>query len=525
LVIEKKINLNKNMTFLNGLERQLNTTQTWNGAITPSSTLDSNLDLFGKIGSSRSNVEQAIRLFHAAYAENPETACRILFYARDIRGGKSTNGGQGERAVFKAIFKELAITDSKLAKKLLHLVPFYGRWDDLLVLEETSLWSDVLNLYASQLEADALLLQQDKPISLLGKWLPSINASSKDTIRLAKKVARFLEMTDAEYRKLLVALRTKIAIVEQQMCAKEWSDINYEHVPSKAGLMYRKAFQKHDEDRYTEYLEAVRRGEKKINASVLYPYDICTPALGTTHSHQPKMDATERAALDAMWNALPNYMEGRAFNGLVLADVSGSMYSTYETARSQAGVRPIDVSVSLAVYIAEKNTGVWANTFLAFDSEPRLAKISGKDIYSKLQSVKVSTSHMGSTNLMGAIKVILDTGIKHNLTREEMPQCLIIISDIQFNRSCDNNKKTNFESIQKLYAKAGYTMPSIIFWNVAASSNVPMTKDDTNTALVSGCSPSILKSILNARFLTPIDLMTDAVYDERYDLVGKVFNE
>jgi hypothetical protein len=515
------------MTFLNGLERQLNTAQTWNGAKAYSSTLDACLDLFGKIGACRSDIPQAIRLFHVAYKENPETAIRILFYARDIRCGKSNNGGQGERAVFRAILRELAITNWTLVAKLIPLIPFYGRWDDLLVLENTtdSAWYDVLCLFATQLERDEESLKANESVSLLAKWLPSINASSKDTIRLAKKVARFLEMTDAEYRKLLVALRTKIAIVEQQMCAKEWSDINYEHVPSKAGLMYRKAFQKHDEDRYTEYLEAVRRGEKKINASVLYPYDICTPALGTTHSHQPKMDATERAALDAMWNALPNYMEGRAFNGLVLADVSGSMYSTYETARGQVGVRPINVSVSLAVYIAEKNTGVWANTFLAFDSEPRLAKISGKDIYSKLQSVKASTSHMGSTNLMGAIKVILDTGIKHNLTQEEMPQCLIIISDMQFNRSCDNNKKTNFESIQKLYAKAGYTMPSIIFWNVAASSNVPMTKDDTNTALVSGCSPSVLKSILNARFLTPIDLMTDAVYDERYDLVGKVFNE
>jgi|NOAtaT_7_FD_contig_81_550226_length_3522_multi_3_in_0_out_0_3 hypothetical protein len=508
------------MTFLNGLKRQLNTTQTSNGAITPASTLDSNLDLFGKIGSSRSNVEQAVILFHAAYAENPETATRILFYARDIRGGKSANGGQGERAVFRAIFKELAITDPNIASKLISLVPIFGRWDDLLVLEDTSLWQDVLNLYASQLKADVLLLKQDKPISLLAKWLPSINASSTDTKRLAKKVARFLEMTDQEYRKLLVALRSKIAIVEQQMCAKQWSNINYEQVPSKAGLMYRKAFQKHDETRYAEYLVAVKKGEKKINAATLYPYDICIPALGNSYSHQPKMDATERAALDVMWNALPNYMEGTPFNGLVLADVSGSMYDSYSTSKT----RPIDVSVSLAVYIAEKNTGIWANTFMAFDSEPRLAKVSGNDFYSKLQSVKSSTSYMGSTNLMGAIKSILDAGVKNNLTQEEMPQCLIVISDMQFDQACKSNKKTNFEQIQKEYKKAGYTIPSIIFWNVNASTNVPMTKDDAGTALVSGCSPSILKSILNARFLTPIDLMNDCIYNERYAPIGEVFS-
>jgi hypothetical protein len=510
------------MTFLKSLERQLNTAQTWNGAKAYSSTLDACLDLFGKIGACRSDIPQAIRLFHVAYKENPETAIRILFYARDIRCGKSNNGGQGERAVFRAILRELAITNWTLVAKLIPLVPFYGRWDDLLVLENTtdSAWYDVLCLFATQLERDEESLKANESVSLLAKWLPSINASSKNSKRQGKAIAKFLELTEPQYRRLLTALRDKINIVEQALCAKEWDTINYEQVPSKAGLMYRKAFQKHDEDRYTEYLEAVKKGEKKINAGVLYPYDICVPVLGDSYYDKLEMTETERASLDVMWNALPNYMEETPFNGLVLADVSGSMYDSYSTSKT----RPIDVSVSLAVYIAEKNTGIWANTFMTFDSEPRLAKISGNDIYSKLQSVKSSTSYMGSTNLMGAIKSILDAGVKNNLTQEEMPQCLIVISDMQFDQACKSNKKTNFEQIQKEYKKAGYTMPSIIFWNVNASTNVPMTKDDAGTALVSGRSPSILKSILNARFLTPIDLMNDCIYNERYAPVGAIFN-
>lgn len=500
------------MTFLNDLQKELNNTQTWNGAKAYSSTLNANLDLFGKIAASRNNIFQAINLFNLAYKENPETAVRILFYARDIRGG------QGERSIFKAILKELAIVDSKITSKLIHLVPVYGRWDDLLVLENTNVWKDVIGLIASQLDADCKLLQQNKPVSLLAKWLPSINSSSKDSKRLGKKIALELELSERDYRRLLVSLRTKIAIVEQLMCSNEWSSINYEHVPSRASLLYRKAFKKHDEVRYTEYIQAVEEGKKKINAATLYPYDICSPLIRGFCLNN-NVSELERRTLNSQWNALPDYMNGRSFNGLVLADVSGSMYSSYSSK-----IRPIDVCISLAVYIAERNTGVWKDAFLAFESQPKLVKLAGKDVCARLQSVLQSTSYMGSTNLMGAIKAILDTGIKNRLSAEEMPQSLIIISDMQFDQACKSNKRTNFEQMEKLYSNAGYKMPSVIFWNVNSSSNVPMTKDDTNTALVSGCSPSILKAILESRFISSIDIMNDAVYCERYDSVGKIFN-
>ena len=209
-------------------------------------------------------------------------------------------------------------------------------------------------------------------------------------------------------------------------------------------------------------------------------------------------------------------MEGNHFNGLVLCDVSGSMYSAY----SGSNIRPIDVSVSLAIYIAERNTGIWKNHFLAFDSIPRLAEVKGATIAEKTRSVEKSTNNWGSTNLQAAIKLILDSAISNNLSQEDLPQNLIIISDMQFNQSCSS---TNYDALKIKYQEAGYTVPNVIFWNVNAAANVPIKVDDRGTCLVSGCSPSIMKSILSQKEYTPLDVMNTAIYDKRYDLVGEAF--
>jgi hypothetical protein len=501
-------------TFVENLKSGLNTTETWNGAKAYASTMNSNLDLFGKIGSSRADIPQAVRLFNVAYAEDPETATRILFYGRDVRGG------QGERAVFRAIFKELVVTNTEIGRKLVSLIPFYGRWDDLLVLEDTSAWQTALDLIVAQLSVDRAALKLDQNVSLLAKWLPSINASSKDAKRLGRKIAVAINATEREYRKILTALRTKIKIVEQLLCSNEWKGVDYEHLPSRAQYMYRKAFAKHDPEGYAKYLAAVESGEKKINASTLYPYDIVKPLM---HLHRSwEVSESERKVLNAQWNALPNYMEDKNFNGLVLCDVSGSMYSSYQPGST---TEPIHVAVALAIYIAERNNSpAWKDYFLAFASTPFLAQVKGADINAKVKSVLAATNFMGSTDLMAGIKAILDNGVKNKLSAEEMPQSLIVISDMQFNQACNSNKRTNFEQMQKLYAKAGYEMPSVIFWNVNAAANVPMTVDDTGTALVSGCSPSVLSAVLTGKLITPLDVMRDAVYTERYDAVGEVFS-
>lgn len=487
------------MTFITALESEMNVTETLNGAKAYKSTLNKCLDLFGKIAACRNDVKQAQKLFAHAYAENPETATRILFWARDIRGG------QGEREVFRNLFKYLVEENGEIGAKLVSLVPVYGRWDDLLVLENTSAWETVLNAIQNQLNLDRVSYKAGAAVSLLAKWMPSINASSKDSKRLGRKIAAHLGMTEREYRKVLSNLRTHINVVEKAMCSKEWSAIDYSKLPSRAAFMYRKAFAKQDATRYADYLSAVEKGEAKINAATLYPYDIVDQYL--------YKGASNDKTIDLQWEALPNYMEGKEFNGLVVADVSGSMMG-----------RPMAVSISLAMYIAERNTAeVWKNKFLTFSERPELQSIVGSTIGKRIHNLSRASWSM-NTDLMAVFKTVLDAGVKNDVRAEDMPQKLIIVSDMQFDQCCRSNKRTNFEQIQKLYRKAGYEMPQLVFWNVNSYGNVPIEAHDTGTCLVSGCSPSILKSVLTDSVITPIDTMNETVYTERYDAVGEVFS-
>ena len=346
-----------------------------------------------------------------------------------------------------------------------------------------------------------------KQISLISKWMPSINASSADSKRLGRKISAHLGLNEREYRKFLTALRSRIKIVEQKMCSKEWSEIDYEHLPSRAGFMYRKAFAKQDATRYAEYLSAVEKGDKKINAGTIYPYEIVENYL--------YKGASNDKTIDLMWEALPNYMEGQELNGLVVADVSGSM--------SCMGGTPMAVSISLAMYIAERNTGIWKDKFITFSYRPEIQTIVGKTIGDRILNLS-RADWAGNTDLRAVFESVLNAGIKNDVPDAEMPKKLIIVSDMQFDQACASNKRTNFEQIEKMYHKAGYEMPQLVFWNVnAIGGNVPMTIHDTGTALVSGCSPSILKSVLGGKVITPVDVMRDAVYNERYAEIGEVF--
>jgi hypothetical protein len=490
------------MTFLTALETELNTTETLNGAKAYKSTLNKCVDLFGKISACRNDIPQARKLFAHAYMEDPETATRILFNARDIRGG------QGEREIFRNLFKDLVNGNSEIASKLVELIPVYGRWDDLLILEGTSVWDNVVNVIVTQLRKDDVALTAGENVSLLGKWMPSINASSADSKRLGRVFAKRLGLNERQYRKFLTALRSQIKIVEQKMCAKEWTEIDYEHLPSRAGFMYRKAFAKQDATRYAEYLSAVEKGEKKINAGTIYPYEIVEKYL--------YKGGSQDKTIDLMWEALPNYMEGQELNGLVVADVSGSM--------GCMGGIPMAVSISLAMYIAERNTGIWKDKFITFSYRPEIQTIVGNTIGDRIRNL-YNADWAGNTDLIAVFESVLNAGIKNNVPDAEMPKKLIIVSDMQFDQACASNKRTNFEQIQKMYRKAGYEMPELVFWNVnAIGGNVPMTIHDTGTCLVSGCSPSILKSVLSGKTITPVDVMKDAVYAERYDKIGEAFS-
>jgi hypothetical protein len=485
------------MTFLQALNTELNTTTTENGAKSYNSSLDPCLDLFGCIGSSRNNHSLVEQKFLQAYLDDPETAIRILFYGRDCRGG------QGEREVFKILLKKLVTINSSQVEALLNLVPIYGRWDDLLVLEGTIVWPEVLSIFKTQLNSD---LNSEKP-SILAKWLPSINATSKNSKRLGRLIAAHMGWSERQYRKALSNLRDQIKIVETKMCSKEWSTINYENVPSQASLMYRKAFKKHDPTRYLQYLSNVQNGKAKINSKTLYPYEI-------VHNYLYGLSSNDKT-LELQWDSLENYIGELEFNGLVVADVSGSM-------QANRGI-PLSVSISLAIYIAERNrTELWKNKFITFSQNPTLESIVGTNIEEKIRHMK--NSEWGyNTNLVSVFKAILDAGVNANIDQKDMPKKLIIVSDMQFDIACRSNNRTNLEQIKKMYHKYDYEMPELIFWNVNSRANTPITKDDLGTCLVSGCSPSILRSVLSGKTITPIDVMKDTIYSARYDPIGKVF--
>lgn len=493
--------------FLNAVETELNKTETLNGAPAYKSTMSKCLDLFGKIAASRGNIDNARRLFLLAYAEHAETAIRILFWARDVRGG------QGEREVFRALFKDLVQKNQKRSKKLIEFIPYYGRWDDILCLEDTKIWPDVLDMIKNQIETD---LKSEESVSLLAKWLPSINASSKNSKRIGRKIATHLNLSEREYRKVLTSLREKIKIVETKMCSRDWTNIEYDKIPSRASYMYRKAFPKHDPTGYAQYLADVESGKKKINAGTIYPYEIVENFLykGETNSK----------TLDLMWESLPNYMEDNPLNGLVVADVSGSMFG-----------RPMAVSISLAMYIAERNSGIWKNKFLTFSDSPQLMTVVGNTVEQRIRYLQ-RAPWGGSTNIQAVFDLILSTALKNKIEDSEMPRKLIIVSDMQFNACVSYERqpgiyhnlsvtKTNYETIRQKYAESGYAMPELVFWNVNdIGGNVPMTMHDSGTCLVSGCSPSILKSVLTNKMITPIDVMNDTVYSDRYNPLGSVLS-
>jgi len=496
-ILESKTDIknDSNNTLLNGLIISSNSTTTENGDNAYLSTLDFVYDFFGLSGSSRDRTEKdIISRFTKAYVENPLVTLRLLFYFRDIRGG------QGERRLFRVCYKTLAQqlgNVNTVIKNLKNVVEF-GRWDDLFVLLECPYVRDeVFKLVEAQLVEDLQNLKNGNNVSNLGKWLPSENASNYFTKQLAKCFTSYLGLTPKLYRKMLTALRNKINIVETNLTKGDYSSIDYSKLPSKAHYKYRRAFAKNDQEIYNEFLKKVKNHEVTIKADALYPYEIVRSIFNSGFKH----DET----LDAQWNALPNYCSEE--NSLVMADVSGSMYTNNGL--------PISVSVSLAIYMSERNKGPFNNYFMTFSGKPALVKVVGNDISSKVFNVKDANWDM-NTDFDKAFSLILDTAIKNKVPNEDMPKKLYVISDMQFDSCTSSGSKTAFDRMKKRFESAGYTLPLVVFWCVNNCGNVPITIHDSGAILISGFSPSILKYIMNGKEINYHKIIEDIVNSERY---------
>ena len=439
---------------------------TTNGMITNSTSLNANVDMFFLAGASRNMSDNDIQLlFQKAIVENPEVALKVLFWTRDVRGGA------GERRFFRVCAKFLNDNYPNYLENVIKYVPEYGRWDDIFELDEKL----VLPLIKEGIE---------KNDGLLAKWLPRKH-------NFANKVRKYLGLTPKEYRKLVVNLSNT---VEQSMCAKEWESIIYRTVPSVAMNKYRKAFFRNDADRFNNFISLVNEGKETIKADALFPHQL----------YQAFKRNENQKAVEAQWKNLPNYIQDSTEKILPICDVSGSMTGL-----------PMDVSVSLGVYISEKNNSIFKDAFITFSANPEMHYLKGS-LYERF--IQLHRAEWGmNTNLEAVYKLILNKAIQNSISEDEMPTKILIISDMEFDSCAQNYSDTALKMIQRMYSNAGYKVPEIIFWNVNGRiGNVPASFNSSGVGLVSGFSPSILKSILQGNIDTPEGLMLRTVMSERY---------
>jgi hypothetical protein len=459
--------------------------RTENGMKARKSTANAVVDLFYNIGASRG--KNIVPAFTAAFVENKELALRTALWARDVRGGS------GERELFRNILRHLENTDVKSAVLLMAKVPELGRWDDLLVFKGVFLKQMAFEMIKNALEANN---------GLCAKWMPRQGET-------AAEMRKYFGWSPKFYRKRLVEL-TKV--VETQMCAKQWDEINFSHVPSLAASRYKKAFNRNT-PMYATYVESLVKGDDpkvKVNAGAVYPYDVLKGRIGG----YMKFDKTELDLVQKQWEALPNFV-GDA-NILPLVDVSGSMSCPAGGHGSKSGLTCMEVAVSLGLYLADKNTGKFKDTFLTFSNKPELLNLKG-NINQKIDQMVKSNWAM-NTDMIAAFKKILDVAVKGNVPQKEMPAMLLILSDMQFDQ-CVEYDDNALQAIERNYRNAGYEMPKVVFWNLNASyGNAPVKFNETGTALVSGFSPAIVKPLLSCDMdsFTPEAIMLKTIMDDRY---------
>lgn len=516
------------MEFMNAIESALNSrynvSVTENGAVGYRTTGKELLDLNFAVSSLRkmSDKEVAER-FIRAFCEDKILAMKWLFYARDVREGL------GERRLFRVVLAYLVESNPEMVIPVINLIPEYGRYDDLwCLLDNPKSARVVYQIVDAQLRADLKGMAEGKPISLLAKWLPSINASNPKTKAYGKKICKALYMHEREYRKTLVALRKYLDVVEVKMSGKNWSEIKYEAVPSRANLIYNSAFLRNDEERRRDYLGKLEKGETKINASTLFPHDIVNKYTGGgSYSMKPK-DAT----IEALWKALPDMVKGCG-NTIVVADGSGSMTTRVDV---KSSVSALDVANALAIYFAERSSGQFKDKYITFSERPQFVDFSKcNSLHDKLQMARTH-NEVANTNIEKVFDMILTAAVINHMTQEDLPENILIISDMEFDRCATSGEaqlrrgywgnyydttlkaptQTLFGTIAKRYESYGFKMPRLVFWNVASrTGTIPVKENDLGVALVSGFSVNVAKMVMSGK-TDPFECLLETLNSERY---------
>lgn len=492
-------------TLLNSLIEDNNYKYTENGAVALKSTLNAVYDLFALGGAYRTRSDDdCIYLFKKAFEADSTLALKCLFYLRDIRGG------QGERRFFKVCFNWLAKEYPEVAFRNIDNVPEYGRWDDLYALVGSPLEADVFDFMHSQLVKDIYSYDRGEKegVSLLAKWLKSENASSLETKELANITRKHFHLSHKAYRQILSKLRARINIVETLMSQGRWDEIEFEKLPSKAGLIYRNAFA-HNDVTAVRYEAFVNNKETKVNAGTLYPYDIVEKVTKHCGWRGFDIEDTERAAINKYWANQIDYLNGADCKMLCVIDTSGSMWG-----------RPINAAIALGMYCAERIKGVFHGYYISFASRPQLIKVDGVDFCDKVNRI-YQTNLCDNTNLKAVFDLLYDKVVNGAAQAEDLPEKLVVISDMEIDCgsywNSDYQRKTDMEHMRKKWAEAGLKMPELVYWNCDARQDTILEHPKDNITFVSGYSPVIFESIITGK--TSIDLMLDKLNSKRYEQV------
>ena len=507
--------------FMNGLSATNTFGYTENGAIKRNSSGSDLYDMFalGAAYRTRSDDDCAL-LFKNAYAENATDALRCLFYIGDVRGG------QGERRFFRVCYRWLISHDEAAARRNLKHIPEFKRWDDLLyICENTSLWKDAIEIIREQLALDvqSLMSGPNQAVSLLGKWMPSENTSSKQTRELGDKTRKALGWTHKQYRTILSRLRARGKVLERLMSAGKWDEIEFDKIPSKAGLRYKNAFARHDIERMKDetkqsYADFAKDKNTKVNAGTLYPYEVvdkATKIMNASYYRTPALDDTDRLMVNKYWDNLTDYFKDASLDALAVVDTSASM-------RACRADSPINVAISLGMYCAERAKGPYAGHYVAFSRRPRLVKVEGVDFCDKVKRI-YDANLCENTNIEATFDMLLDVAMRNGCTKDDLPKNIIIISDMEFDEAqgrygYEPSHATVMENIEKKWNRFGYQMPKLIFWNVDARSNNFAMEVKDGISFVSGCSPTIFKQVMTGK--TAFDLMYEVLNAERYAVIS-----
>lgn len=523
------------MTFMGRLENAINDRKklTENQAVGYVTTGKSLLDMNFAVGSMRQwSEDDIIKNYVKVYYENQLLAVKWLFYLRDIRGA-----GMGERHVFMVCMKWLVLNHMDYVVSVIGLIPEYGRYDDWMCLLDTEAKDIVLDNINKQLQKDTLAMFAGENASLLAKWLPSCNTSSDKTRRMAYIIYTGIGMTEKQYRKTLSKFRSYIDVAEVKMSSGNWQDIDYSSLPSRANLIYARAFLRNDEKRRKAFLDELNKGNVTINADTLFPGDIVSKYFEKRYGWSGKLRSRDDA-LEGLWKSLPDYTQGDG-STLVVRDGSGSM----NVKVGNTSVTALDVSTALAIYFAEHSKGEFHNKFITFSSTPQMIDMSGA--LSLRDKLEICGAHSDYTNtdIQAVFELILNTAVNNKLSQDELPKNILIVSDMEFDMAIDligtygyssyHNSvcvsgragaheagvDTLFESIGKEYKKYGYDMPRLIFWNVCSRTNtIPLRENKAGVVLVSGFNPAVYNMVLSDE-LNPYKCLLKQINAPRYDVV------